>query len=132
MARPTNLKELRFLISTLLPRPAPAWLMETLASQRSDPSSMFPSHTPRWRTTRRKYCRKAIASSPERRSGAVTISTRGVPVRLKSSRETSPAWIILPASSSRCTSRIATGRVGESGAVSEPPTPIGAPYWDIW
>ena len=43
----TNLKELRFFTSTLLPRPRPSILTETFASQRSEPSSMFPSQTPR-------------------------------------------------------------------------------------
>ena len=44
-----NRKEFRFFSSILVPSSfRPTGLSETLASQRSDPSSMLQSHTPRW------------------------------------------------------------------------------------
>ena len=82
-----------------------------LASQRSEPSSMFTSLTPSWRSVVRSSRSHSRACSAERRSGSVTISASGVPPRLKSTTEASepwmrplaPAWTSLAASSSRCT-----------------------------
>ena len=58
--------------------------METLASQRSEPSSMFTSETPSWRSVTRSSVSHSRACSAERMSGSVTISASGVPPRLKS------------------------------------------------
>ena len=75
--------EFRFLISTLVPSVvAPRGRSETLASQRSEPSSMLPSHTPMKSSTARKALRYAAASSGERRSGWLTVSISGMPERL--------------------------------------------------
>ena len=52
MARATLRKELRFLISARVPNASvPRGRMETLASQRSDPSSMLQSDTPAYSST---------------------------------------------------------------------------------
>ena len=87
----------------------PAGRTETLASQRSEPSSMFTSVTPSWRSVSRSSVSHSRACSAEWRSGSVTISTSGVPPRLKSTieasepwmRPDSPTWTSLAASSSR-------------------------------
>ena len=55
---------------------------ETLASQRSEPSSMFTSLTPSWRSVTRSRFSQSRACSAECRSGSVTISASGVPPRL--------------------------------------------------
>ena len=72
---------------------------------------MFTSETPSWRTVVRSSCAHSRASAALRRSGSVTISTSGVPPRLKSTsdapepwmRPDSPTWISFAASSSRWT-----------------------------
>ncbi len=82
--------------------------------------------------------RKAIACSGERMSGSVTISTSGVPQRLKSTTEESapairppapPAWTSLAASSSRC-ARVMPTRAPSTSRW--PRTQIGWSYWLIW
>ena len=70
---------------------------------------MLTSETPSWRTVVRSSCAHSRASAAPRRSGSVTISTSGVPPRLKSTSEApepwirpdSPTWISFAASSSR-------------------------------
>ena len=82
-----------------------------LASQRSDPSSMFTSLTPSERSVVRRSVSHSRACAAERTSGSVTISASGVPPRLKSTTDESdpwmrplaPAWTSFAASSSRCT-----------------------------
>ena len=55
---------------------------DTLASARSEPSSMFTSLTPSWRSVTRRRLSQSRASSAEWMSGSVTISASGVPPRL--------------------------------------------------
>ena len=81
---------------------------ETLASHRKLPSSMLPSLTPSAMRISRSFLNASAASPAERRSGSVTISISGVPLRLKSrkvfwSESGNPSWSDLPASSSICT-----------------------------
>ena len=84
-----NLNEFMFLSSVLVPSSVdPAGRSETLASQRIEPFSMSQSDTPIVRSVLRSSARNATACSGERRSGSVTISTSGVPQRLKSTSET--------------------------------------------
>ena len=72
-----------FLSSVLVPSSVlPAGRTDTLASQRSEPSSMFTSLTPSWRSVTRSRFSQSRACSAERRSGSVTISASGVPPRL--------------------------------------------------
>ena len=72
-----------FLISTFVPSSvAPGRRTDTLASQRSDPASMFPSQTPRYRRMVRRLRRYSAASAGDRRSGRETISMSGTPARL--------------------------------------------------
>ena len=106
----TKRNEFMFLSSVFVPSSSePLGRMETLASQRSDPSSMFTSETPSWRSVTRSSVSHSRASSAERRSGSETISASGVPARLKSTtladepwmRPDSPRWISFAASSSR-------------------------------
>ena len=127
-------KEFMFFSSVLVPSSrVPTGRMETLASQRSDPSSMFTSLTPSWRSVVRSSRSHSPACSAERTSGSETISTSGVPPRLKSTIEVSapwmrplaPAWTSLAASSSRCTRWMRT-------SPSRPPRHRGSSYWEIW
>ena len=75
--------EFMFLSSVLVPSSVePAGRTETLASQRSEPSSMFTSLTPSWRSVSRSSVSHSRACSAECRSGSVTISASGVPPRL--------------------------------------------------
>ncbi len=76
-----------FLSSVLVPKGSPGRRTETLASQRSEPSSMLTSETPSCCTRLRSWVRKARAWSGVEMSGSLTISTSGVPPRLKSTRE---------------------------------------------
>ena len=74
-----------FFSSVLVPSVAsPAGRIDTFASIRSDPSSMFTSETPIRRSVAWSSRPNSAASAAERRSGSVTISTSGVPPRLKS------------------------------------------------
>jgi hypothetical protein len=108
--------EFMFFSSVLVPSCSlPTGRSETLASARSEPSSMFTSLTPRLRSVARSSFSHSRACSAERSSGSVTISTSGVPPRLKSTTDCSepwmrplaPTWISFAASSSRCTRWIA-------------------------
>ena len=75
----------------------------------------------------------SAASPGERRSGSVTISTSGVPPRLKSTtlasapwiRPELPAWTSFAASSSRCTRWMRT-------SPRRPAAASGMSYWLIW
>ncbi len=120
---------------------APRGRMLTLASARSEPSSMFTSLMPSSRSVWRSCLRKATASAAFRRSGSVTISTSGVPPRLKSTTEPSaparrppaPAWTSLAASSSRCTRVIPISRSPSSTRKRKrPPVQTGSSNWEIW
>ena len=126
--------EFMFLSSVLVPSSrVPTGRMETLASQRSDPSSMFTSLTPSPRSVVRSSRSHSPACSAERTSGSETISTSGVPPRLKSTIEVSAPWMrplvpvctSLAASSSRCTRWMRT-------SPSRPPRHRGSSYWEIW
>ena len=100
-----------FLSSVLVPSPSvPTGRSETFASARRLPSSMFTSETPSWRMVVRSSCSHSRAVAASCRSGSVTISTSGVPPRLKSTRDEPESWMrpladswtSLAASSSRC------------------------------
>ena len=65
----------------------PSGRTETFASTRSVPFSISASEIPSSTIVWRSSCRKRRASSEEWTSGPVTISTSGVPPRLKSTRE---------------------------------------------
>ena len=79
----TNLKELMFFSSVRCPSLlSPRGRIDTLASQRSDPSSMLPSEIPRNRTSWRTARKYSAASSAERMSGSETTSISGTPARL--------------------------------------------------
>ncbi len=101
--------EFRFLISTLVPSSvAPCGRSETLASQRSEPSSMLPSHTP----MKTQHGAEGLADTPRPprasagRDGTPSpsaacpsgCSRRGSTAR----RRESPSCTSLPTSSSRC------------------------------
>ena len=127
-------KEFMFFSSVFVPSSlVPAGRSEMLASQRSEPSSMFTSETPSWRIVVRNSRSHSPACSAERRSGSVTISASGVPPRLKSTidaseawmRPLAPTWTSLAASSSRCTRWMRT-------SASCPPRHRGSSYWEIW
>ena len=75
--------ELRFFISVRTPSASlPTGRTETLTSARMDPSCILQSETPRKSSSVRSRSRKSAASSPERKSGSVTISISGTPQRL--------------------------------------------------
>ena len=85
MPRSRKRKLFMFLSSVLVPSSvAPAGRTLTLASARMEPSSMLQSLTPSRRRVARSWRRKAPAWAEVRRSGSVTISSSGVPPRLKS------------------------------------------------
>jgi hypothetical protein len=94
---------------------------------------MLTSETPSWRIVVRSSRAQAAASAAPRRSGSVTISTSGVPARLKSTSEVSepwmrpeaPTWIVFAASSSRWTRWMRT-------SPSRPAVASGSSYWLIW
>ena len=134
MPRSMKRNEFMFLSSVLVPSSSlPAGRIEMLASQRSEPSSMFTSLTPSWRSVVRSRRSHSLACSAERTSGSVTISASGVPPRLKSTIEASepwirplaPTWVSFAASSSRCTRWMRT-------SPSRPPRHSGSSYWLIW
>ena len=121
---------------------SPGRRTETFASQRSEPFSMSQSETPIAWIVAFSSVRKRRAASGVRRSGSVTISSNGVPQRLKSTTEPvepamrpapPPAWIVLAASSSRWarTKRTVSVPSGPSTS-SEPPTQRGSSYCEIW
>ena len=89
-----NLNEFMFFSSVFVPSSRePAGRSEMFASQRSEPSSMFTSLTPSWRSVVRSSFSHSLACSAERRSGSVTISASGVPPRLKSTTLSREPWI---------------------------------------
>ncbi len=123
-----------FFSSVLVPSVvSPAGRTDTFASMRSEPSSMFTSDTPMRRSVAWRTRPNSAASAAERRSGSVTISTSGVPARLKSTtllsapwmRPDAPACTSLAASSSRCTRWIRT-------SPRRPAVASGMSYWLIW
>ena len=109
MARCTWRNEFRFFSSVLTPKAdSPTGRTETFASHRRLPSSMFPSLTPTATSTSRTRLNASAASAADRRSGSVTISMSGTPLRLKSrwverAESAKPSCRDLPASSSMCT-----------------------------
>jgi hypothetical protein len=126
--------EFMFFSSVFVPRVAsPAGRIDTFASTRSEPSSMFTSETPVDFNVARRSRAQSPASDAERRSGSLTISTSGVPPRLKSTtlasapwiRPLAPTWTSFAASSSRCTRWMRT-------SPSDPPLQIGMSYCEIW
>ena len=130
----TCLKELMFFSSALVPSfSAPCNRSDTLASQRSEPSSMLPSLIPKVRTRVRRARMYSAASSAERMSGSLTISTRGTPARLKSTKLTPElSWIFLPASSSRWMRVSRTLRASPAKRNSTaPPSHRGSSYCEI-
>lgn len=101
MAFSIYLKEFTFLISQRLPNIFdPFGLIETLASARKLPRSKSPSEMSKLTTKLCNFLRYSEASSGEEISGALTISIKPTPERLKSTNEHSPTWIFFPASSS--------------------------------
>ena len=123
-----------FFSSVFVPSVAvPAGRIDTFASIRSEPSSMFTSETPMRRSVAWSRRPNSPASPGERRSGSVTISTSGVPPRLKSTtlvcapwiRPELPSWISLAASSSMCTRWMRT-------SPRWPAVASGMSYWLIW
>ncbi len=123
-----------FFSSALVPSVvSPTGRIDTFASMRSDPSSMFTSDTPRRRSVARSSLPHPAASDAERMSGSLTISTSGVPPRLKSTTLAADPWMrpdelactSLAASSSRCTRWMRT-------SPSFPPEQSGMSYWEIW
>ena len=83
-------KLFRFLISRRVPNGAPGRRTETLASQRKLPSCMLPSQMPSQTTSVCSARAYSTASALERMSGSVTISSSGVPARLRSMPDQSP------------------------------------------
>ena len=131
-----------FFSSVLVPYSVePIGRSETLASTRSEPFSMSHSDAPIATTVARSRVRNRRASSGERRSGSVTISSSGVPTRLKSTIEPAepemrplspPAWIILAASSSRWARVMRTSKPSVPGTRNRPSAHSGWSYWLIW
>ena len=134
MPRSRNANEFMFFSSVLVPSVVdPTGRTDTFASQRSEPWDMSTSETPSWRSVVRSSVSHSRACSAEARSGSVTISTSGVPPRLKSTqlrsapwiRPLSPRWLSFAASSSRCTRWIRT-------SPNRPPLHSGTSYCEIW
>ena len=130
-----------FLSSVLVPSSCePTGRMDTLASARMEPSSIEQSLTPRNSSVWRSWRRKVATSEPERRSGSVTISTSGVPPRLKSTTDPSaparrpPSCVSLAASSSRCARVMPTVSSLPSSrmAVNSPRPQMGMSNWLTW
>ena len=124
-----------FFSSVFVPSVAvPAGRIDTFANpSAASPPPMFTSDTPMRRSVAWSSRPKSAAWAAEVRSGSVTISTSGVPPRLKSTtlvdapwmRPDEPAWNNLAASSSRCTRWIRT-------SPSLPCRASGMSYWLIW
>ncbi len=120
----------------------PSGRTETLTSNRSEPFSISASEIPSSTTVCRSSCRKRFACSEEWRSGPVTISTSGVPARLKSTSVRSapamrppapPMCTFFAASSSRWARTMLTATSpSEVGSVNAPSTQSGSSYWEIW
>ena len=71
----------------------------------------------------------------------MTISTSGVPARLKSTSvalapemrpSAVPRWTFFAASSSRCARTIPTSLSSSPGTTSRPSRHSGSSYWEIW
>ncbi len=125
MARAIALKELRFLVSVLVPNSsAPTSLTERFTSALMEPSLSLQSEAPRYCIISLSFSRYAITSSAERISGSDTISIRGTPERLKSTSELSVygSWTSLPASSSIWISCILTNFFFPSTSISTLPS----------
>ena len=87
---------------------------------------MLPSFTPIATRIARRRLKKSLASAAERRSGSVTISMSGTPLRLKSryvkrSESANPSCSDLPASSSRWTRVMPTLPLRAAALVIDPP-----------
>ena len=89
----------------------------------------------------RSWRRNAPAWAELRKSGSVTISSSGVPPRLKSTpelsaaarRPPSPTWTSLAASSSRWARVMPTSNPPSGvSTLTRPPTQMGSSYWEIW
>ena len=127
-----------FFTSTLTPSACvPAGRIETFASQRRLPSSRLPSLTAIARNSARSRLKKSAAPALVRRSGWVTISISGTPLRLKSRwvarpEPAKPSCSDLPASSSRCTRMMRTATVCPSDSYStRPSVASGCSYCEI-
>ncbi len=134
MPRSMNRNEFMFLSSVFVPSSSlPAGRTEMFASQRRLPSSMFTSEAPVCLIVARSSWSHSRAEAPSRRSGSLTISTSGVPPRLKSTSELpepwirpdSPTWMSFAASSSRWTRWMRT-------SPRRPFRASGMSYWLIW
>ncbi len=143
MPRPMNENEFMFLSSQRVRKASsPRVRTETFASTRSVPFSISASLIPSSTIVCRSSWRNRRASSDERMSGCVTISSSGVPPRLKSTCDASaptirpvppPTWTVLAASSSRCARTKPISRSpSASGTSSRPPEQSGRSYWEIW
>ena len=119
----------------------PAGRTDTLTSKRIEPFSSSASERPSSTTVWRSSCRKRLAVSASWRSGSVTISTSGVPPRLKSTSVAVAPWMrpdaatctFFAASSSRCARVIPiTTSPSAVGTASLPPAQSGSSYWLIW
>ena len=131
------------MISHRVPSGSPGRRTETLASQRNDPSCMLPSQMPIQRTSECSAFAYATASFDPRMSGSVTISSSGVPARLRSMPDmpllSAPCEPFaascrdFPASSSRCARRMRIVFSPDSVAIlSVPCCTTGSSYWLIW
>ena len=136
-------KEFRFLtsaigVATSLPSSSVITTL-TLGSNRMCPFCITPPVTPKKTHKAWSSRAKVTASSALCRSGSDTISSSGVPARLRSSSDPSAfpppgsSWPSLPVSSSKWARRIRMVRGPDSVSISiEPPTQRGRSYWLIW
>ena len=97
---------------------------------------MLPSQISRYRTSVWIFFMYATASFAERMSGSETISSSGVPARLRSMPESpwKSSCSDLPASSSRW-ARVMPMRFSvpsSSSTSSQPDCTTGSSYWLIW
>ena len=124
-----------FLSSVLVPSVvSPAGRIDTFASIRSEPSSMFTSDTPMRRSVAWSRRPNSAASAAERRSGSVTISTSGVPPRLKSTTLRLGAVDAPGAAGVHELGRVLlqVHAVDAHVARGGPPVQSGMSYWLIW
>ena len=143
MPRAAKLNEFMFFSSVRVRSSSePAGRTDTLTSKRSEPFSISASEMPSSTTVCRSSCRNRRASSGERRSGAVTISTSGVPPRLKSTSvapgAVDPAAgaadvhvlrrVLLEVRAHDPDLRLPLGPRHEH----RPSTHSGSSYWEIW
>ena len=95
---------------------------------------MFTSETPSWRSVARSSCAHSRAWAALRMSGSVTISTSGVPPRLKSTSEAPEPWI-RPELADVDQLRgvlLEVGAVDPDVAEAARCRPAGTSYWLIW